>query len=104
MATANVHLEPGADSPEAMIAAMKSGLFVTEMFGPSLNPNTGDWSVGVAGYAVENGERAHPVSEITVAGNLVDIFARLVPARDLEFLSRTNSPSVLVDDLAIGGA
>lgn len=104
VATANVHLEPGADSPEAMIAAMKSGLFVTEMFGPSLNPNTGDWSVGVAGYAVEDGERAHPVSEITVAGNLVDIFARLVPARDLEFLSRTNSPSVLVDDLAIGGA
>ncbi|MEO1038528.1 MAG: TldD/PmbA family protein [Pseudomonadota bacterium] len=104
VSTANVHLEAGPDSPEALIAGMKSGLIVTEMFGPSLNANTGDWSVGVAGFAVENGERAHPVSEITVAGNLIDMFARLIPASDLEFRGRTNAPSVFIDDLAIGGA
>jgi PmbA protein len=55
------------------------------MFGPSLNANTGDWSVGVAGFRIAGGALAGPVSEITVAGNLLDIFSRLVPGSDLEF-------------------
>ena len=79
------------------------GLFVTDMFSPSLNMNTGDWSVGVAGYWFESGEIAFPVSEVTVAGNLLDIFARLRPGADLDQRGSLEIPSLIVDDLAIGG-
>ena len=80
-----------------------SGLLVTSMFGPSLNNNTGDWSAGVSGFWFENGEIAYPVNEITVAGNLVDIYARLIPASDLEFRGSANAPSLFVDAMAIAG-
>jgi PmbA protein len=73
------------------------------MFGPSLNPNTGDWSVGCSGSWFEGGELAHPVTEITVAGNLIDIYARLTPGNDLEFRGHVNAPSILVDALSIAG-
>jgi PmbA protein len=80
-----------------------AGLLVTNMFGPSLNPNTGDWSVGCAGFWFENGEIAYPVSEITVAGNLIDAYGRMVPGADLEFRGSANAPSLLIDALAIAG-
>ena len=80
-----------------------TGLVVTSMFGPSLNGNTGDWSVGCSGYWFENGESTGPVTEITVAGNLIDIYARLVPGSDLELRGASNSPSLLVAALAIAG-
>jgi len=80
-----------------------SGLLVTSMFGPSLNSNTGDWSVGCSGHWFEHGEIAYPVTEITVAGNLIDIYARLVPANDLEIRGHVNAPSILVDALSIAG-
>jgi PmbA protein len=73
------------------------------MFGPSLNNNTGDWSVGVSGFWFEGGELAYPVTEITVAGNLIDIYARVIPGSDLEFRGATNAPSLLVDGMAIAG-
>jgi len=73
------------------------------MFGPSLNGNTGDWSVGCSGFWFEGGEMAYPVSEITVAGNLIDIYARLVPGADLEIRGSSNAPSILVDALAVAG-
>ena len=79
------------------------GLLVTNMFGPSLNPNTGDWSIGVSGFWFENGERTYPVTEITVAGNLIDVYARLIPGSDLEFRGASNAPSVMIPDLAIAG-
>ena len=101
--SSNVHLSPGELDRDGLIEAAGTGVLVSEMFGPSLNANTGDWSVGVAGYAIKNGKLAGPVSEITVAGNLLDIFARLVPGSDLEFDSAINAPSVLVDALSIGG-
>jgi len=99
----NLWIEPGERSREALMADMGEGLFITEMFGPSLNPNTGDWSVGVSGFAVENGEIAAPVSEITVAGNLLDIYRDLVAASDLEFRGKVNAPSLLVAQLSVGG-
>ena len=80
-----------------------AGLLITSMFGPSLNANTGDWSAGVSGFWFEGGAIAYPVTEITVAGNLLDIYARMVPGSDLEIRGSTNSPSVLVDALAIAG-
>jgi PmbA protein len=99
----NLHLEPGEASRADLIIAIENGLLVTEMFGPSLNANTGDWSVGVSGYRIAGGKIDHPVSEVTVAGNLIDIFARLVPASDLEFRGAVNAPSLCVDAMSVGG-
>ena len=79
------------------------GLLVTNMFGPSLNANTGDWSIGVSGMWFEDGEPAYPVTEITVAGNLIDVYGRLIPGSDLEYRGASNAPSILVPDLAIAG-
>lgn len=99
----NLTLQPGAQDLKGLMQDAGTGLVVTSMFGPSLNGNTGDWSVGCSGYWFENGESTGPVTEITVAGNLIDIYARLVPGSDLEFRGASNSPSLLVDALAIAG-
>ncbi|HEX4713193.1 metallopeptidase TldD-related protein, partial [Phenylobacterium sp.] len=99
----NLTLQPGTRSQAELMRDAGAGLLVTSMFGPSLNGNTGDWSVGCSGFWFENGEVAHPVNEITVAGNLIDIYGRLVPGSDLEIRGSTNAPSILVDALAIAG-
>jgi PmbA protein len=99
----NLTLVPGERPLDALIRDAEAGLLVTSMFGPSLNGNTGDWSAGVSGFWFENGEIAYPVTEITVAGNLLEIYARLVPGADLEIRGSTNAPSLLVDALAIAG-
>ena len=100
---ANLTLLPGKRDLAGLMQDAGAGLLVTMMFGPSLNSNTGDWSIGVSGFWFEGGELAYPVTEITVAGNLIDIYARLVPGSDLEFRGATNAPSVLIPDLAIAG-
>jgi len=102
--TSNMFVKPGADDLATSMRNAGKGLFVTDMFSPSLNMNTGDWSVGVAGYWFENGEIAYPVSEVTVAGNLLDIFARLRCNADVDTRGSLEIPSLIVDDLAIGGA
>ena len=99
----NLTVQPGPVSLEQLMADAGEGLLVTSMFGPSLNANTGDWSAGVSGVWFEGGQPAYPVTEITVAGNLLDIYARLVPGADLEIRGANNSPSLLVDGLAIAG-
>jgi PmbA protein len=99
----NLTLQPGAGDQAALMAEASKGLLVTAMFGPSLNANTGDWSVGCSGFWFEGGELAYPVTEITVAGNLIDIYGRLRPGGDLEIRGRVNAPSVLVDALSIAG-
>jgi PmbA protein len=103
-AATNVWIEPGAMSPQALIADIQSGLYVTEMMGMGVNGVTGDYSRGAAGFWVDKGEIAFPVSEMTVAGNLKDIFARLVAADDLEFKAGADSPTLRVDDLTVAGA
>jgi PmbA protein len=99
----NVTLKPGDKSLEALMAEAGDGLVITEMFSPALNANTGDYSVGVAGYWFEGGARAFPVSEVTVAGNLRDIYARLIPGADLEVRGALDAPSILVPDMAVAG-
>ncbi|MEH6665407.1 MAG: TldD/PmbA family protein [Brevundimonas sp.] len=99
----NLHLEPGAQDLKGLMGEAKRGLLVTSMFGPSLNPNTGDWSAGVSGFWFEDGEIAWPVSEITVAGALPALAARVVVGSDLEFRGAFNSPSLLIDAVAIAG-
>lgn len=103
VSTSNLHLEPGTEDLAGLMRQAGSGLLVTSMFGPSLNGNTGDWSTGVSGVWFEGGEPAYPVAEITVAGNLIDLYARLVPGSDLEFRGSTNAPSLLIDGMAIAG-
>jgi hypothetical protein len=98
----NLHVDPG----ELDLAAdARSGLGPARHLDvrPSLNANTGDWSAGVSGTWFENGEAAYPVTEITVAGNLLDIYARLTPGADLEFRGATNAPSLMVESLAVAG-
>jgi PmbA protein len=101
--SSNLYLEPGNESPEQMIGALKQGLLVTEMMGSSINMVTGDYSRGASGFWIENGELAYPVSEITIAGNLRDMFMNLAPANDLEFTSATCAPSCRIDGLTVAG-
>ena len=103
VSTSNLHVSPGSQTPDELIRQAGKALQVTEMFGPSINPNTGDYSVGVSGrWHDGNGNRV-PVSEITIADNLVDMFARLIPANDLQFRGRMNAPSLLVEGMTIAG-
>jgi PmbA protein len=101
--TSNLTLQPGDKDQASLMRDAGTGVLITSMFGPSLNGNTGDWSVGCAGFWFEGGELAYPVAEITVAGNLIDIYARLIPGSDLEIRGSANAPSILVDGLAIAG-
>jgi len=101
--TSNVHLTPGGLDLAGLMAEAKAGLLVTDMFGPSLNQNTGDYSVGVSGFWFEGGERAYPVNEVTVAGSLPEFLARIVPGSDLLFESSTNVPSLLIPDVSLAG-
>ena len=103
VSTNNLTVHPGTRDLDGLMQDAKAGLLVTSMFGPSLNPNTGDWSIGVSGVWFEDGQAAYPVTEITVAGNLIELYARLVPGSDLEIRGAANSPSVLIDAMAIAG-
>ena len=99
----NLTLLTGALDQAALMRQAGRGVLVTSMFGPSINANTGDWSVGCSGHWFEGGEIAYPVTEITVAGNLIDIYKRLIPGSDLEIRGAADAPSILVEDLAIAG-
>ena len=99
----NLWMEPGEDSPQDMISSMKTGLIVTDFIGHGANLVTGDYSRGVSGFWVENGEIAFPVSEMTLAGSLSTMFAGLVPAADLEIKGATNAPSLYLEGLTLAG-
>ena len=101
--TSNLHLEPGHLSPEQMIGSIQQGLYVTELIGSSVNMVTGDYSRGASGFWIANGQLAFPVSEITIAGNLRDMFMTIEPANDLVFKSSTNAPTCRVEGLTIAG-
>ena len=99
----NLYMENGEVSKLDMIKSLKKGLLITELMGSSINYSNGDYSRGASGFWIENGEICYPVSEITIAGNLVDIFMSLIPANDLEFNFGINAPSCLVENLTLGG-
>ena len=102
-ACANLWLEPGADSAEALIGTVASGLYLTELIGMGVNQVTGDYSRGAAGFWIEGGEIAYPVSEVTVAGNLREMFRHLTPASDLAFRYGVDSPTVRIDGMTVAG-
>jgi len=99
----NLTLVPGERSPAELLADVGDGLYVTEMIGHGANLVTGDYSRGAAGFAIRKGELAEPVSEITVAGNLGDMFLRLVPASDLEYRFAINAPTVVIEGMTVAG-
>lgn len=104
VAATNSYMMAGAKTPTQLMAEMGEGLLITEMFGPSLNSNTGDYSVGIAGFKIENGQKTYPVSEITIAGNLLEMYKTLIPANDLIFDAATVAPSILTQGLTVAGS
>ena len=100
----NVYLEPGAVDPTALIADIKIGFYVTSLMGMGVNGVTGDYSRGASGFWIENGEITYPVSELTVAGNLKDIYRNLTPADDLTFRFGVDSPTVRIEAMTVAGA
>ena len=101
--TSNLYLEPGGVSPAALMADIKSGFLVTELIGMSLNTFTGDYSRGAVGFWIEDGAIAYPVSEVTIAGNVIDMFARISAADDLEFRYGVDAPTLRVDGMTVAG-
>ncbi len=99
----NLHLAAGADTPEALLADIGEGFYVTDLIGMGVNQVTGDYSRGASGFWIENGRRSFPVSEVTIAGNLVEMFRTLAPANDLEFRFGTNAPTLRVEGLTVAG-
>jgi PmbA protein len=103
-AATNIWIEPGGQTPQDLYADIAAGFYVTELMGMGVNGITGDYSRGAAGFWIENGEIAFPVSEMTVAGNLKDMFARMIAANDLEFRTGADAPTLRIDDLTVAGA
>jgi PmbA protein len=99
----NLHLTPGAKSPRELIGEIEDGFLVTSLIGMGVNLVTGDYSRGASGFWIENGEPTYPVSEVTIAGHLSEIFKNLVPANDLLFRYGTNAPTVRVEGLTVAG-
>ena len=100
----NYFLQPGMRTPELLIGDIKEGLYVTEFLGMGVNLVTGDYSRGASGLWIVNGELAYPVEEITVAGNLKDVFLNISEvASNLEFRGSVASPTIRIDGLTVGG-
>jgi PmbA protein len=90
-------------SPEELMEDVREGFYVTELIGMGVNQVTGDYSRGATGFWIENGQRTYPVSEVTIAGNLIDMFRALTPANDLEFRFGTNAPTLRLEGLTVAG-
>ncbi len=103
-APSNLYLEPGSRSREELLAAFPEALLVVELIGQGVNGVTGDYSRGAAGFMVRGGAIAEPVSEITIASNLADMFATLEPASDLEWRRGIDAPTVLVPEMTVASA
>lgn len=103
-APTNLWLEPSTLTPAALMADIAEGLYVTDLIGMGVNGVTGDYSRGAAGFMIRNGQVAEPVSEVTIAGNLKEMFLHITPANDLVFRRGTDSPTLRVDGLTLAGA
>jgi PmbA protein len=99
----NLYLAAGSISPAELMSDIFEGIYITELIGMGINGMTGDYSRGAAGFMIRNGAIAEPVAEITVAGNLLEMFAALVPANDLVFRRGTDAPTVRVDGMTVAG-
>ena len=100
----NLYLEPGTRTPEELMAGIRLGAYVTNLYGDGIDLLTGDYSVGAAGFLIEDGKRTVPISEFTIAANLRDMFRNLVPANDLVFRYGFDAPTIRIDGMTVGGA
>jgi len=100
----NFYMLPGTLSPEELIADIEEGFYVTELMGMGVNSVTGDYSRGASGFWIEKGKIAYPVSEVTIASNLKDIYRNLTPASDLVFRYGTNAPTCRIEGMTVAGA
>ena len=100
----NLYLQAGTQTPTELMADITEGLFITELIGMGVNGLTGDYSRGASGFLITNGELAGPVAEVTIAGNLKDMFRHLTPADDLVFRHATNVPTLRIDGMTLAGA
>jgi PmbA protein len=99
----NLAIEPGDRTPEELIAAIKSGFYVTEVFGQGVNMVTGEYSRGASGFWIENGELGYPVSEVTIASNLKDMFLAITPANDIDRNFGTAAPTLVIEGMTLAG-
>jgi PmbA protein len=99
----NLHMEAGSATAKELISDIKQGFYVTDLIGSGVNGVTGDYSRGASGFWIENGEITYPVSEVTIAGHLLDMFKSLTPASDLEFRYGINAPTLRIEGLTLGG-
>ena len=102
-AAGNIDLTPGSASLADLMSGMGTGLYVTAMIGSTINPTTGDYSRGAAGFWVQDGQIQHAVNECTIAGNLVDMLLRLQPANDARAHLSTRVPSILIEGMTLAG-
>lgn len=100
----NLYIEPGKRSRDELLAAYPEALLVTELIGQGVNGVTGDYSRGAAGFMVRDGAIAEPVAEITIASNLIDMFATLEPGSDLEFRRGIDAPTILIPEMTVAAA
>ena len=103
-APSNLYMEPGRRTREELLADVREGVLVIELIGQGVNGVTGDYSRGAVGFMVRDGEIAEAVAEITVAGNLIEMFAALEPASDLEFRRGIDAPTILVPEMTVAAA
>ena len=101
--TTNLYFKNGTQSFDQLINSSNKVLYINETIGRGANIITGDYSVGASGIMIENGKFTYPVSEITIAGNLNDMFQNITLADDIEFKYSTNSPTMLIFDMTVGG-
>ncbi|MBL0768452.1 TldD/PmbA family protein [Sphingopyxis sp. DHUNG17] len=104
VSASNLHLVPGLQSPADLMAGVKTGVYVTELIGQGVNPVTGDYSRGASGFVIRDGQIAEPIAEFTVAGNLIDMFAAMRPANDLEFRQAVNVPTIRIDGMTVASS
>jgi PmbA protein len=99
----NLALEPGDATPEEFLASVKDGFYLTELIGHGANTVTGEYSRGASGFWIENGELTYPVSEITIASNMKDMFLNMTPANDIDRKYGTAAPTVMIENMTIAG-
>jgi len=103
VSTTNLHMAAGTMSPKALIADIRDGVYVTELIGMGVNGVTGDYSRGASGFRIVDGEIAGPIAEFTVAGNLIEIYARMTAADDLVWEHSVNVPTLRVEGMMVAG-
>jgi len=99
----NLYMSPGKKTNLELINSIDQGFYITEMLGMSFSQVTGDYSRGASGYWIDKGQKAYPVSEVTIAGNILDMYKMLTPASDLKMITGIDAPTLMIDKMIVAG-